>query len=205
MEYFDIWQGIDNLARSRGLTPSGLAKLSGLNPTTFNKSKRMTISGRRRWLSAESLNRVLKATNISFLEFMALCGRDEQGGNREISVFKTDKKHIRLNENGFPKDGTAHIKFPNVAEKDIFALEVASDSFYPFYRLGDFLIVAVGADFDRGNRVVLKQEQEPFRICEFLSETFSGVYLKNLVTKEELFIKKEDITLIGRILWAGEG
>lgn len=205
MEYFDIWRGIDNLAKSRGLTPSGLAKLSGLNATTFNKSKRMTIGGRRRWLSVESLNRVLKATGISFLEFMAFCGRDEQDCEREIPVFRTDKKYISFNENGFPEKEKSHLKFPNTVNKKIFALELTSDSFYPFYRSGEFLIVEPGIDFCRGNRLVLKQEKETFQICEFVSETVSGFCLKNLETGVEFFIKKIQINLIGRILWAGEG
>lgn len=205
MEYFDIWQGIDKLAKSMGVTPSGLAKLSGLNPTTFNKSKRVTIGGRRRWLSGESLNRVLKATNISFLEFMALCGQDEREGNREIPVFKTSRKQITLSENGLPKKNKQCIKFPNVTDRHIFALELVSDSFYPFYRSGDFLIVEPGSDFYKGNRIVLKQEKESFQICEFVSETISGFYLKNLETGVEFFIKKIKISLIGRILWAGEG
>src|SRR5207344_573670 len=41
-----IWTAIDRLAARAKLTPSGLAKKAGLDPTTFNKSKRVTPEGR---------------------------------------------------------------------------------------------------------------------------------------------------------------
>jgi len=41
-----IWTALDRLAALAGLSPSGLAKKSGLDPTTFNKSKRITRDGR---------------------------------------------------------------------------------------------------------------------------------------------------------------
>ena len=44
-----LWAAIDALAARHGLTASGLAKAAGLDPTTFNKSKRITAKGRPRW------------------------------------------------------------------------------------------------------------------------------------------------------------
>ena len=49
-----IRTAIDRLAARAKLTASGLAKKSGLDPTTFNKSKRITPEGRSRWPSTES-------------------------------------------------------------------------------------------------------------------------------------------------------
>src|SRR6202048_4824742 len=59
-----IWTALDRLAERAGLSPSGLAKKSGLDPTTFNKSKRITSDGRERWPSTESVSKALAATNI---------------------------------------------------------------------------------------------------------------------------------------------
>ena len=56
-----IWDGIDGLATRHSLSPSGLAKLAGLDPTTFNKSKRAD-AGKLRWPSTESIAKVLHAT-----------------------------------------------------------------------------------------------------------------------------------------------
>ena len=43
-----IWRAIDALAARNGMSPSGLARLAGLDPTTFNKSKRGSANGKLR-------------------------------------------------------------------------------------------------------------------------------------------------------------
>ena len=50
-----IWDAIDALASRHGFTPSGLAKLAGLDATAFNRSKRISRDGRERWPSTESI------------------------------------------------------------------------------------------------------------------------------------------------------
>src|SRR5476649_1171549 len=67
-----IWGTLDRLAERSGLSPSGLAKKSGLDPTTFNKSKRITVDGRPRWPSTESVAKALKATNVAIDTFVQL-------------------------------------------------------------------------------------------------------------------------------------
>ncbi len=72
-----IWRAIERLARLRGLSCSGLARLSGLDATTFNKSKQYSSDGCPRWPSCETVAKVIRATNISLLEFAQLCTREE--------------------------------------------------------------------------------------------------------------------------------
>ena len=36
-----VWNALDRLARVQGLSASALAKRAGLDPTTFNRSKRI--------------------------------------------------------------------------------------------------------------------------------------------------------------------
>lgn len=72
-----IWQGIDRLAAAFGYSPSGLARQAGLDPTSFNKSKRVSPEGKPRWPSTESLAKVLAATGATMSEFTALI---ESGG-----------------------------------------------------------------------------------------------------------------------------
>src|SRR5436309_13459774 len=67
-----IWTALDRLAARSKLSPSGLAKRSGLDPTTFNKSKRITPDGRARWPSTESLAKALSATSVSVESFVSL-------------------------------------------------------------------------------------------------------------------------------------
>ena len=45
LTHADIWNAVDRLAARAGLSASGLAKKAGLDPTTFNKSKRITPRG----------------------------------------------------------------------------------------------------------------------------------------------------------------
>ena len=59
MQHSQIWRAIDALAERRGMTASGLARAAGLDPTTFNKSKRQGVDGKPRWPSTESVARAL--------------------------------------------------------------------------------------------------------------------------------------------------
>src|ERR1700757_5224760 len=72
MKHDDIWRALDTLAAENGLSASGLAKRAGLDPTTFNPSKRRMPDGRARWPSTESLAKVLNATGAELSAFSAL-------------------------------------------------------------------------------------------------------------------------------------
>ena len=65
----DLWTGILNLAKYLKLSCSGLARLAGLNATTFNKSKRVNKYGQVRWPSTRSLVSVLNAANMTLSDF----------------------------------------------------------------------------------------------------------------------------------------
>ncbi len=67
-----IWELIDRLAHQQGLTPSGLARLAGLDSTTFNPSKRHKADGRPRWPSTESIAKILDATQTAPNSFFAV-------------------------------------------------------------------------------------------------------------------------------------
>src|SRR5438105_15524112 len=80
-----IWIALDRLAARVGLSPSGLAQRAGLDPTTFNKSKRVTSDGRERWPSTESIAKALAAADSSIDIFARLVG-DEAGGGRSVPL-----------------------------------------------------------------------------------------------------------------------
>src|ERR1700722_16371610 len=69
-----IWTALNRLAGGAGMSASGLAKKSGLDPTTFNKSKRVTADGRERWPSTESVAKAIDATNSSIEGFVQFYG-----------------------------------------------------------------------------------------------------------------------------------
>ena len=81
-----LWNAIDQLAKSNGYSASGLAKKAGLDPTSFNKSKRKGPDGKPRWPSTESLSKVLAATESTMSEFIVLMG--EKSAAKEAPAAK---------------------------------------------------------------------------------------------------------------------
>ena len=71
-----LWNAISKLAQLNGLTCSGLAKLSGLDSTTFNKSKQFSSDGTPRWPSCGTIAKIISATNTSVIDFAKLCMPD---------------------------------------------------------------------------------------------------------------------------------
>ena len=66
----EIWKAIDRLAQENGYSSSGLAKKAGLDPTAFNRSKRISADGKPRWPSTESLSKILSATGTEMDVFV---------------------------------------------------------------------------------------------------------------------------------------
>lgn len=77
-----IWLGLDRLAASKGYSASGLARLAGLDPTSFNKSKRHSPDGKPRWPSTESLSKVLAVTGSTMTDFIALVDAPDSDGRK---------------------------------------------------------------------------------------------------------------------------
>lgn len=69
MTHEDIWNAIERFANEHKMTCSGLAKCSGLDPTTFNRSKRWSKEGKPRWPSTHSLSKILSSTGADIDEF----------------------------------------------------------------------------------------------------------------------------------------
>ena len=63
------WRAFDRLALANKISVSGLAKLSGLDSTTFNKSKRIFPSGKERWPSMCTVAKVLNSLNMTLSDF----------------------------------------------------------------------------------------------------------------------------------------
>ncbi|MCR4917717.1 MAG: hypothetical protein K5912_02105 [Alphaproteobacteria bacterium] len=63
MNHSQIWHAIEQFAKAHGMSCSGLAKYSGLDPTTFNKSKRFSKYDQPRWPSTYSVAKILNATH----------------------------------------------------------------------------------------------------------------------------------------------
>ena len=64
-----LWNAINQIAEKNGLSCSGLAILCGLDSTTFNISKRKSSCGQPRWVSGDTLAKILVATHLTPIQF----------------------------------------------------------------------------------------------------------------------------------------
>src|SRR3979409_640746 len=153
-----VWTALDRLAERAGLSPSGLAKRSGLDPTTFNKSKRITVDGRERWPSTESVAKALQATNVSidtFVQFIEHRPRALQSVPRR--GFAQAGGGGYFDDGGFPVGkGWDEVGLPSVNDEHAYALEISGDQMKPTYRDGDVIVISPGTPIRRGDRVVVK-------------------------------------------------
>lgn len=70
MDYHSaLWKSIRSIATKHNTSCSGLAKKCGLDATSFNHSKQYSVNGQPRWISTETLAKVLKTTNTTPMEF----------------------------------------------------------------------------------------------------------------------------------------
>src|SRR6267154_218275 len=177
-----IWDAMDRLAARSGLSPSGLAKASGLDPTTFNKSKRITPEGRPRRPSTESVAKSLADTNTKVDTFVSLI---TDGGKVAISNvpligFAEAGAGGYFDDGGFPVGkGWEDIAFPSVTDEHAYALEISGDSMKPVYRDGDIIVVSPGAPVRKSDRVVVKTKSGEVMVKELERKTTKSVELKS--------------------------
>ena len=132
-----VWNAIDALAARHDLTPSGLAKKGGLDPTTFNKSKRMSSDQRQRWPSTESIAKVLDATGSSLDEFLGLLLSGEPAARRRIPLIGLAQAGSGgfFDDGGYPAgSGWDEVSFPDVQDEHAYALEISGESMLPLFR-----------------------------------------------------------------------
>jgi phage repressor protein C with HTH and peptisase S24 domain len=156
-----VWNAIDTIAERYGFSASGLAKKSGLDPTSFNPSKRNGPDGRPRWPTMESISRVLNASGAPVDEFMELLtgkkGSMPKLRSLPLLGFAKAGKGGFFDESGFPAgNGWDEVEVPGVTDKMAYALEITGNSMEPVYREGDRIIVSPGATMRKGDRVVVR-------------------------------------------------
>lgn len=203
-----IWAAIDALAERHGMTASGLARKAGLDPTSFNRSKRTSPEGRDRWPSTESIAKILRATGASVEDFLRLI--EPTVPPRRALVPLVGMDHARnatlFDEEGMPneKAGREAIDFPDYrnAEK-VFALEVAGDTLSPFYRDGDILIVSPTAGIRKGDRLIVRTRSGEVLAGELKRRLAKSIDLRVLGPGgEERTIATDDVDGIARVMWA---
>ncbi len=205
LRHSDIWRAIDRLAREHGFSASGLARRAGLDPTTFNKSKRMTKEGKLRWPSTESVAKILKATNASLGEFVSYVG-DGNGVYRNIPLIGMAQAGADgfFDDAGYPiGGGWDEIPFPGLGDPHVYALEINGESMEPVYRDGDIVILAPHANLRRGDRVVLKTAKGEIMAKQLLRRSARKIDLLSInPDHDNRTLSVEDVEWISRIVWA---
>jgi phage repressor protein C with HTH and peptisase S24 domain len=203
-----IWHAIDALAARHGLSASGLAKLAGLDPTTFNKSKRGEGNGKLRWPSTESVAKILTATGASLDEFVALIAAPRRPYSRAVPLIGLAQAGADgfFDDAGFPVGaGWDEIPFPEVADEHAYALEISGDSMLPVYRDGDRIIVSPAANVRRGDRVVVKTAGGEVMAKQLARMTAQRIELRsfNAAFDDRVFAMSE-VAFMHRIIWASQ-
>lgn len=203
-----IWMAIDRLAARAGLSPSGLAKKSGLDPTTFNRSKRVTTDGRERWPSTESVAKSLAATGTTIETFVTLIADSARQAAQAVPLIGFAEAGVGgfFDDGGFPVGkGWDEIAFPAVNDEHAYALEISGDSMQPAYRDGDVIVVSPSAPIRRGDRVVTKTKDDEVMVKELKRRTSKTIELKSLNAEHpDRTLNVADVVWIARIVWASQ-
>lgn len=205
LTHSQIWAALDALAEREGLSPSSLAKRAGLDPTTFNRSKRKNATGQLRWPSTESIAKVLAATDTSIDDFLHLIVQGEPSVRR-IPFHSLDTSlRDAFDRNGRPVlQGWDQLPFPSPEERQVFALEVRGNEYLPTFRDGAIVIVAPEAETRRGDRVLVLDKEGQALLAVLGHQSAAQVNLSSL-TGEPLPPRAGDsLKAVYRIIWASQ-
>ena len=222
LSHSHIWSAIEALASRNNLSPSGLARLAGLDPTSFNKSKRQGADGRLRWPSTESLAKIMQATDTSFDEFARLVGdsADDRYDGLPTGDFPLQSNGIPLlgfaqagaggffDDAGFPAgQGWEQVDFPTqyANRNNVYALEVQGESMMPLYRDGDVLIIEPNAQIRKGDRIVVRTKEGEVMAKILSRDTAHSIELLSLNPEHpNRQFAKNEIDWTARIIWASQ-
>lgn len=215
MKHDEIWRALDTLAAESGLSASGLAKAAGLDPTTFNPSKRTMPDGRARWPSTESLAKVLNATGASLEAFTALvtgaralASTPARSVSRRVPLigFAQAGSDGYFDDGGYPVGGSwDEVSLPEIGDANAYALEISGDSMEPVFRDGDLVIVSPAAPIRRGDRVVVRTAGGEVMAKQLARQSAKRVELRSLNPEHPNFsFDLAEITWIHRIVWASQ-
>ena len=220
LTHSDIWHAIDRLAEQSGYSTSGLARRAGLDPTTFNKSKRFSSDGKERWPSTESIAKILTTTATSMPDFVALIPSSPPSP-AQTSIIPSGTVPSRtiddvinhptiLDDQGHPTGSgwTNRTLAPpaNTMTPACFAIEINNDNYIPTYRRGDILLVLPGAPIRDGDRVIIStNDNNQTWLGEILRQTATRIDLIPLGQKATpIEIPHQNIRLINRVIWSSQ-
>lgn len=200
-----IWLALDALATKHGMSASGLAKAAGLDPTTFNKSKRLTPDGRQRWPSTESVAKVLIATGETLDDFVALVGRPRTVVSQTVPMISLPEasRSGAFDAAGNPVgEAWDELSLPSFEAGQVFALEVTGDGFLPVFRDGDVLLLSLADPVRRGDRVVLRMTTGTIIAGTLRRETARTLEIQPFDQADDAVLDRKQVAGLHRIVWA---
>jgi phage repressor protein C with HTH and peptisase S24 domain len=209
----DVWNAIDAIADRHGLSASGLARIAGLDPTAFNRSKRVSKDGRARWPSTESIAKVLDATGESFDSFIAGSGAYLQIPPPGLPRSSVPLLGLAQAGSGGFFDSAGHpagqgwdeVQLPVAAGEGTYALEVTGESMLPLYREGDRVIVSPGESVRPGDRVVVRTRDGEVMIKVLRRLTARTLELHSVNPDyPPRTLPLANVEWIARIIWASQ-
>lgn len=208
-KHADIWAAIDAIAASRKLSPSGLARRAGLDPTTFNKSKRVSRDGRPRWPSTESIAKILEATHSRIDEFAILIGpQAAKPMIRRIPVIGYAEAGASgyFDDAGYPTgSGWDDLMFPDLGDPNAYALQISGESMAPVYRDGDTIIVSPAGSLRRGDRVVVKTTAGEVMAKQLARKGGRKLELLSLNSSHpDRTLTHDEVEFVHRIIWVSQ-
>jgi phage repressor protein C with HTH and peptisase S24 domain len=205
-----VWGAIDVVAERYGFSASGLAKKAGLDPTSFNPSKRNGPDGRPRWPTMESISRVLNASGASVDEFMELLA-GKKGAPPKMRVlpllgFAKAGKGGFFDDSGFPAgSGWDEVDVPGVTDTSAYALEITGDSMMPVYREGDTIVVSPGATLRKGDRVVVRTSDGQVMAKILQKQSARSIELASFNPDHPVkTLEAKNVDWMARIIWASQ-
>ena len=211
MRHNEIWRALDILAAENGLSPSGLARKAGLDPTTFNRSKRQMPDGRARWPSTESLAKALDAAGASLEMFSHLIAGDRAfatGTNRPRRIPLIGMAQAGGNgyfdDAGFPVGGAwDEVDVPELQDPQSYALEISGNSMEPVFRHGDIVVVSPSTPIRSGDRVVVRTTCGETMAKQFFRQSPEHIKVKSLNSDYlDYTFHPRDVVWMHRIVWS---
>ncbi|MGB1361051.1 MAG: S24 family peptidase [Alphaproteobacteria bacterium] len=210
IQHDKMWEAIDAIAGINGLTPSGLAKKAGLDPTIFNKSKRISKDGRQRWPSTESIARILDVIGMSMGQFADLMQSNENLG--AIGLPKTKLSSLQNVKSFISSTGHVRSNYrdENMESTDIdgksFMVRINTHDYADVYNRGDTLIAKITSNVRKGDKVIVAVE-EGDNIIATIQKISSHVISLKKIGENELEnpnIDLRKVKWIARIIWKAE-
>lgn len=228
-----VWSAIDALAQRHDMSVSRLARNAGLDPTTFNKSKRVATDGRLRWPSTESLFKIMVVTDTGINDFAALVSGNGSGPEFGLQYVQPDHLGFadssaspvyapptsvpligiaQAGSGGFFDDaglplgeGWDAVDFPRQDSDLIYALEIQGESMLPLYRDGDRIIVSPTSSVRRGDRVVVRTSDGEVMAKVLARKTANVLEVESLnPDHQNRVFDLSEIDWVARIIWASQ-